>query len=91
MANCIVVKCPLSSSIGSQTVTVRILSQDDNNVQVMGMSRKIATYSKSGLTLFTIIDTNPMPPYAGRIAGDDLDTLVRYLSSLPPINESAQK
>ncbi|MDW5265221.1 MULTISPECIES: hypothetical protein [Acidobacteriaceae] len=55
------------------------------------MSRKIATYSKSGLTLFTIIDTNPMPPYAGRIAGDDLDTLVRYLSSLPPINESAQK
>ena len=79
------------STADGKTLTGRILSQNDDNVQVMDTSGKVATYSKSDLTLFTIIDTNPMPPYAGRIAGDDLDTLVRYLSSLPPIAETAQK
>lgn len=79
------------STADGKTVTGRILSQDDHNVQVMDTSGKTATYSKSDLTLFTTIDTNPMPPYGGRIAGDDLDTLVRYLTSLPPINDTAQK
>jgi putative heme-binding domain-containing protein len=74
-----------------KTVAGRILSQDDNTIQVIDTSGKVATYSKSELTQFKIIDTNPMPPYAGRIAGDDLDTLVRYLSSLPPVSDSAQK
>jgi putative heme-binding domain-containing protein len=79
------------STADGKTVTGRILSQDDQSVKVMDSSGKVAAYSKSELTLFTIIDTNPMPPYAGRIAGDDLDTLVRYLSSLPTMNETAQK
>ncbi|MEO8736813.1 MAG: c-type cytochrome, partial [Edaphobacter sp.] len=74
-----------------KTLTGRIVSQDDHNVQVIDTSGKIATYSKPELTQFTIIDTNPMPAYGGRIAGDDLDTLVRYLSSLPPINVTAQQ
>jgi putative heme-binding domain-containing protein len=74
-----------------KTLTGRILSQDDHTVQVIDTSGKTATYSKSELTQFKIIDTNPMPSYAGRIAGDDLDTLVRYLTSLPPVQESAQK
>ncbi|GGG85032.1 c-type cytochrome [Edaphobacter dinghuensis] len=79
------------STADGKTVTGRILSQDDQNVQVRDTSGKTATYSKSDLTLFTTIDTNPMPSYGGRIAGDDLDTLVRYLTSLPPINDTAQK
>jgi len=74
-----------------KTLTGRILSQDGHNVRVIDMSGQVATYSKPELRQFTIIDTNPMPSYAGRIAGDDLDDLVRYLSSLPSINESAQK
>jgi putative heme-binding domain-containing protein len=74
-----------------KTVAGRILSQDDNTIQVIDTSGKVATYSKSELTQFKIIDTNPMPPYAGRIAGDDLDTLVRYLSSLPPVQNTTQK
>lgn len=73
------------------TLTGRILSQDDHTVQVIDMSGKVATYSKPELSQFKIIDTNPMPPYGGRIAGDDLDDLVRYLGSLPSKNESAQK
>jgi putative heme-binding domain-containing protein len=80
----------LSTSDG-KTVTGRILSQDDHTVQVIDTSGKVATYSKSDLTLFKIIDTNPMPPYAGRIAGDDLDTLVRYLTLLPSVDEVTQK
>jgi putative heme-binding domain-containing protein len=74
-----------------KTVAGRILSQDDNTIQVIDTSGKAATYSKSQLTQLKIIDTNPMPPYGGRIAGDDLDVLVRYLSSLPPVSEAAQK
>jgi putative heme-binding domain-containing protein len=74
-----------------KTLTGRILSQDDHNVQVIDTSGKVATYSKPELTQFTVIDTNPMPSYGGRIAGDDLDDLVRYLGSLPSVNESAQK
>ncbi|MEO6816983.1 MAG: c-type cytochrome, partial [Edaphobacter sp.] len=74
-----------------KTLTVRILSQDDHTVRVIDTSGKVATYSKPELTQFKIIDTNPMPSYGGRIAGDDLDVLVRYLSSLPPINETAQQ
>lgn len=74
-----------------KTVAGRILSQNDQTVQVIDTSGKTATYTKQDLTEFKIIDTNPMPPYAGRIAGDDLDDLVRYLSSLPPVQNSAQK
>lgn len=74
-----------------KTLTGRLLSQDENTMQVTDTSGKTATYSKSELTGYKIIDTNPMPAYGGRIAGDDLDTLVRYLSSLPPLQESAQK
>lgn len=74
-----------------KTVTGRILSQNDQTVQVIDTSGKTATYTKQDLTEFKTIDTNPMPPYSGRIAGDDLDTLVRYLSSLPPVQDNAQK
>lgn len=74
-----------------KTVNGRILHQDDDNVQVIDPSGKAVTYSRRDLTEFKIIDTNPMPPYAGRIAGDDLDTLVRYLISLPPLTAAAQK
>jgi putative heme-binding domain-containing protein len=74
-----------------KTLTGRILSQDDHNVRVIDTSGQVATYSKPELRQFTIIDTNPMPSYGGRIAGDDLNDLVRYLSSLPSISESGQK
>jgi putative heme-binding domain-containing protein len=74
-----------------KTLTGRILSQDDHNVQVIDTSGKIATCSKLELSQFKIIDTNPMPPYGGRIAGDDLNDLVRYLSSLPSVDENVQK
>ena len=74
-----------------KTIAGRILSQNDQTVQVIDTSGKTATYTKQDLTEFKIIDTNPMPSYDGRIAGDDLDTLVRYLSSLPPVQDSSQK
>ncbi|WP_263360139.1 c-type cytochrome [Acidicapsa ligni] len=74
-----------------KTVTGRILSQDDQQVRIMDASGEAATYSKQGLSQFTIINTNPMPSYERRITGDDLDALIRYLSSLPPVGESVSK
>jgi putative heme-binding domain-containing protein len=73
-----------------KTLTGRILSQDDHIVRVIDMSGQVAIYSKPQLRQLTIIDTNPMPSYGGRITGDDLDDLVRYLDSLPSMNKSAQ-
>jgi putative heme-binding domain-containing protein len=74
-----------------KTLTGRILSQDDHNVQVIDTSGKAATYSKQGLRQFTVIDANPMPSYGGRITGEDLDSLIRYLGSLPSADESERK
>jgi putative heme-binding domain-containing protein len=72
-------------------LTGRILSQDDHSVRVINASGEFATYSKPGLLQFTVIDTNPMPSYERRITGENLDDLVRYLDSLPSVNDSFQK
>jgi putative heme-binding domain-containing protein len=74
-----------------KTLVGRILSQDDHEVRIIDASGEVATYSKSGLRQFTIIDTSPMPSYEGKITGEDLDNLVRYLGSLPSVDESIQK
>jgi putative heme-binding domain-containing protein len=74
-----------------KTLVGRILSQDDHQVRVIDASGEVATYSKPGLRQFTKIDTNPMPSYERKINGEDLDGLVRYLVSLPPVAESIHK
>jgi putative heme-binding domain-containing protein len=80
----------LTTSDGKK-LTGRILSQDDHDVRVIDASGEVVTYSKPGLRQFTIINTNPMPSYEGKITGEDLDLLVRYLGSLPSVDESVQK
>jgi putative heme-binding domain-containing protein len=74
-----------------KTIVGRILSQDDRDVRVIDATGEVATYSKPGLRRFTIIDTNPMPSYERKITGEDLDGLVRYLGSLPSVDENVQK
>ncbi len=69
----------------------RLLSQDDHSVRVIDTSGQVAAYPKQGLLQFTVIDTNPMPSYERRIIGEDLDNLVRYLGSLPSVDNSVQK
>jgi putative heme-binding domain-containing protein len=73
------------------TILGRILSQDDHDVRVVDTSGEVDTYSKAALSQFTLINTNPMPSYGGKITGEDLNGLVRYLGSLPSIDESVQK
>jgi putative heme-binding domain-containing protein len=74
-----------------KTFVGRILSQNDHDVRVMDASGEVATYSKPGLHQLTIVDTNPMPSFEGKITGEDLDGLVRYLGSLPSVDEGVQK
>jgi putative heme-binding domain-containing protein len=80
----------LTTSDGKK-LTGRILSQDDHSVRIIDMSGQVATYSKPELLQFTIVDTNPMPSFQEKITGEDLDSLVRYLGSLPSVDENAQK
>ena len=80
----------LTTSDGKK-LTGRVLSQDDHSVQIIDTSGEVATYSKPGLLQFTIVDTKPMPSYEGKITGEDLNHLVRYLGSLPSVDESVQK
>jgi len=70
-----------------KTVVGRILSQSDRDVRVINASGEVATYSKTELRQFTIIDTDPMASYEGKITGEDLDDLARYLSSLPSMTD----
>lgn len=74
-----------------KTLVGRILSQDDHQLRVINASGEAASYLKSGLRQFTMINTNPMPSYERKITGEDLDGLVRYLDSLPPVDESVHK
>ena len=80
----------LTTSDG-KTLTGWILSQDDYSVRVLDASGEIATYSKRGLRQFTIVDTKSMPSFEGKITEENLDGLVRYLGSLPSLDESFRK
>jgi putative heme-binding domain-containing protein len=65
-----------------KTVSGRILNQDGYSVQLVDASGHLVSYSKEGVKEFAIVDANAMPAFEGRIAGQDLDVLVRYLRSL---------
>jgi putative heme-binding domain-containing protein len=74
-----------------KTVVGRILSQDDHDMRVIDASGEVATYSKLQLRQFTIDNINSTASYEGKITGEELDDLVRYLGSLPSVDESVQK
>jgi putative heme-binding domain-containing protein len=65
-----------------KTVTGRLLNQDGFSVQLIDSSGQLRSVARSGLREFTIVTTNPMPSYAEKLSAQDLDGLVRYLSSL---------
>jgi putative heme-binding domain-containing protein len=65
-----------------KTVTGRLLNQDAFSVQLIESSGQLRSFRRMGLREFTIVTTNPMPSYADKLSAQDLDDLVRYLSSL---------
>jgi putative heme-binding domain-containing protein len=70
----------------------RILSQDDHEVRVIDAVGDVGTYPKQGVRELKVVSTsNPMPAFEGKIKGEDLDGLVRYLGSLPALDEIVQK
>jgi putative heme-binding domain-containing protein len=70
------------TGVDGKTITGKILNQDGYSVQMVEASGELATRSKGGAREFAIIDTNPMPSFANKITGQDLDDVVRYLSSM---------
>ena len=65
-----------------KTVTGRLLNQDGFSVQIIDSSNQLRSFERSGLREFTIVTTNPMPSYQGKMSPQDLTDLVHYLSSL---------
>jgi putative heme-binding domain-containing protein len=65
-----------------KTVTGRLLNQDGFSVQIIDSSNQLRSIEKSGLREFTIVTTNPMPSFQGKLSEQDLTDLVHYLSSL---------
>jgi putative heme-binding domain-containing protein len=63
-------------------VTGRLLNQDAFSVQLIDSSGQLRSFARSGLREFTIVTTNRMPSYADKLSAQDIDDLVRYLSSL---------
>jgi hypothetical protein len=78
---------PEKSGSGAATQSTTHSSISDGPA-AMDASGEVATHSKPGLRLLTIINANPMSSYEGKIMGKDLDNLVRYLASLPSVDES---
>jgi putative heme-binding domain-containing protein len=74
-----------------KTFVGRMVSQDDHDVRVINASGEVATYSKPELRQFTIINTDPMPSFEGKITGENLDGLIRYLGSLPSMDKNVEK
>jgi putative heme-binding domain-containing protein len=72
-------------------VTGRLLHEDDQQLRVLLPSGDVVNYAKPSLQQFTVITDNPMPAYGHRLNSDDLDKLVRYLSSLPPVDDGVHK
>ncbi|MEO6803194.1 MAG: c-type cytochrome [Granulicella sp.] len=62
-------------------VSGKILDQDGFTIGLIDSSDHLVTYQKAGLRQFTIIESNPMPSYE-TMSAQDLNDLVRYLSSL---------
>jgi putative heme-binding domain-containing protein len=69
-----------------ETVTGRLLNQDGFSVQIISSSGQPRSFEKSGLREFTIVVTNPMPSYAGKMNAEDLTVLAHYLSSLKGVD-----
>ena len=65
-----------------KTLTGRLLNQDGFSVQLIDSSGQLRSFERSNLSEFAIVTTNPMPSYANKMNAQDLDDLVRYLSSL---------
>jgi putative heme-binding domain-containing protein len=65
-----------------KTITGRLLRHDGFSVQMMDSNNQLRSFQKASLRKFGIVTTNPMTSYANQMSAQDLDGLVRYLTSL---------
>ena len=65
-----------------KTITGRLLRHDGFTVQMMESNNQLRSFQKANLRKFEIVTTNPMTSYVNQMSAQDLNSLVRYLSSL---------
>jgi putative heme-binding domain-containing protein len=68
------------------SVTGKLLNQDAISVQLMDpKGEELKTYVRANLREFTILDKGLMPSVQGKLADQQVDDIVSYLSSLKKI------
>ena len=66
---------------GGPTVRGRLLNQDSFSVQILSMDERLTAISKSDLEELEFIDS-PMPSFRDRLTPQELNDVVRYLTTL---------
>lgn len=64
------------------TVVGNLLNQDGFSVQLIDASGHLLSFERANLRDFTIITANSMPPYANKMASENLSLLIKYLETL---------
>lgn len=67
--------------LDGSTVRGRLLNQDSFSLQILGMDERLRAISKSDLDELEFIDS-PMPSYGDRLTPQELNDIVRYLTTL---------
>jgi hypothetical protein len=67
------------------TITGRLLNQDTFTVQMIDSRERLLSFSKADLREFSFVRKSPMPPYRGKLSGEELADLIEYLMSLKGI------
>src|SRR5262245_27420489 len=66
------------------TITGRLLNHDTHSVQLIDSHEQLRSFATSNLREYGLVDASPMPSYRGRLTGDEMVDLVKYLVSLRP-------
>ncbi len=72
-----------------QTITGRILNQDDFSLQILDSHEQLRGFMKSNLRESGFTVTPPMPSYLGKVTAEEQTNLIAFLSSLrgPAVRE----
>lgn len=70
------------------TITGRLLNHDTHSVQLMDSNEHLRSFAKSNLREYGFVAASPMPSYRGKLTGDEMVDLVKYLVSLRPPNKA---
>jgi alcohol dehydrogenase (cytochrome c) len=67
----------------------RLMNQDAFSIQLMTQAEELTSYAKSDLREHAILKTGLMPSYDGKLTGQDVADIVRYIGTWQPSEPAA--